>query len=265
MGEDECWVLLQPLATQFVLWAWKCFPPLFGVTISLTSVIDQRWLKIFATPFLERCDLYPFTVNLFRLCDCLTNRIWQAQAAETGSFHFLSLGMLALEEALCHAIGLATLKLACLWEAQAPWRGPAASLGFLQDGMSCKEKESPRDTEMPIRQVREPLGSECFCLSCLNWHHRGWRWTIHESPYWTPDQKFRSQVRWVFSASRFNIIYNMEISTWSNSLQDLVHMWFPLGCNCPLGSITSLSLHSSHVPVCKAAVAVTFCWASLMC
>ena len=45
------------------------------------------------------------------------------QASEAGSFHFPSLGMRAVEETGCHVIGLAPLRLPCLWEAHAPWRG----------------------------------------------------------------------------------------------------------------------------------------------
>ena len=80
-------------------------------------------LKMAANPLIERRSLYPFTLNLVWLCDYLTDRLWWSQASETGSFHFLSLGMQALEETSCHVIGLAPLRLPCLWEAHALWRG----------------------------------------------------------------------------------------------------------------------------------------------
>lgn len=50
------WMLGPPpsLSTQSVLWVWKILLPLFCLIISHTSLIDERWLKIFATPVIER-------------------------------------------------------------------------------------------------------------------------------------------------------------------------------------------------------------------
>lgn len=111
-------------------------------------------LKMAANPLIERWSLYLFTLNLVQLCDYFINRIWWSQTSETGGFHLLSLGMWTLEEASCHVIGLATLWLLCLCEAHAPERGH-------EEWDVMWRKERPRDTEVPDRQVREPLGSGC--------------------------------------------------------------------------------------------------------
>lgn len=83
-------------------WSAQSVPPLFCLLTSYTTMIDERWLKIFATLVIERYGIYSFTLNLDGLCDCLANRTRQAQASQTGSFHSLSLRMQALEVACSH-------------------------------------------------------------------------------------------------------------------------------------------------------------------
>lgn len=118
-------------------------------------------LKMAANPLIERQSLYPFTLNLVWLCDYLTERLWWSQASETGSFHFLSLGMWAVEEMSGHMIGLAPLRLPCLWEAHAPWRG--------HQGWDVMWRKGEAKGHWGTRKISEgAFWQWMLCPSCIN-------------------------------------------------------------------------------------------------
>lgn len=82
-----------------------------------TSVIDERFLH-FASHWEMGFVSAPLPFNQVRHCDYSIKKIWPIQVSETSSFHFWSLGMLAMEETLCPGIGLAILRLSWLGEIQ---------------------------------------------------------------------------------------------------------------------------------------------------
>lgn len=142
--------------------------------------------------------LYPFTLNLLRLCNCFNNRLWWFQTLETSNFYFLSfgmetsnvyflsLGMLVLEETSCHVTGLAMLRVPCLWEFQAPWRGPT--------GWDVMWRKSQAKGHWGTRQTRERASWEWMLLPQLpQGYHLSQRWTIHLCPSWVADQQNHEQ------------------------------------------------------------------------
>lgn len=175
--------------------------------------------------------LYPFTLNLLRLFNCFNNRLWWVQTLETSNFYFLtlgmetsnvyflSLGMLVLEEASCHVTGLAVLRVPCLWEFQAPWRGPTGwdvmwrkSQAKGHWGTDKGKSFLGVDAFAPAAS-RTPLGSEVNHppVSFLSsWPTKSW--AIED---------------WYFKAASFSLVCYTEINTWNNILQEVVHILFP--------------------------------------